>query len=310
MTIYTCTMNLAIDLVIETDEMVPSRVNRTSSSEIQANGKGVNVSFVLKKLGIDSTALGFSAGFTGRYIQEVLEQEGIAHQFVEVAGMTRINVFTQVTGLQQEFKLVNQGPIVSPEAQEKLIAQVELMEAGDFLVLSGSLPQGVDAQIIVEIARICNRRKIHLVLDVSDRIVLDCLQYQPYLLKPNDEELAAWYQLQDMSPATALQYAKKLVEGGARQVLMSRGEQGAVFINQALEIYECSAPKGEVVNTACSGDTLLATFLAGLLRNQPIAECLATSVAAGSSTAFRTGLTDFSDVKELTQHIIVKQKEV
>ncbi|MTB63575.1 1-phosphofructokinase [Streptococcus sp. zg-86] len=310
MAIYTCTMNLAIDLVIETQEMLASKVNRTSSSDIQANGKGVNVSFILKQLGIDSTAIGFSGGFTGRYIKEVLDEKGISHRFVEVDGLTRVNVFTKVVNLQQEFKLVNQGPIVSQEAQEELLKQIEQMLAGDYLIVSGSLPQGVGSQVLIRIAQICSERKIRLILDSSDPIVRECLPYAPYLLKPNDEELAAWYQLESMDKDQAIQYAQKLVEGGARHVLMSLGEKGAVFIDSDLQVYECNAPKGEVVNTACSGDTLLATFLAGLLKEKPIPKCLVTSVAAGSSTAFRTGLTDFSDVKELEQQIKIKKQEV
>ncbi|PQB59265.1 PfkB family carbohydrate kinase, partial [Enterococcus faecium] len=124
MSIYTCTMNLAIDLFIETDEMHPFMVNRTKEDDIQANGKGVNVSLVLKMLDFPSTALGFSAEFTGKYIEDYLQQKQIQTEFIEVPGMTRINVFTQVNQTKEEYKLVNQGPEIPQTAVHNFLNAV------------------------------------------------------------------------------------------------------------------------------------------------------------------------------------------
>lgn len=309
MSIYTCTMNLAIDLFIETDTMDPFVVNRTKDDDIQANGKGVNVSLVLKMLGIPTTALGFRAGFTGNYIEDYLQEKAIQTDFIEVPGMTRINVFTQVNQTEEEYKLVNQGPEIPPEKVQAFLGQIRNLQAQDYLCISGSLPRGVAPTILVEISRICEERGIHLIIDSSYQEVMDCLPYHPFLLKPNEEELASWFgQVIDTEEAY-LFYGQQLLAAGAQNVLLSLGGEGAIFFTQD-KIIRGNSPKGKVVNTACAGDTLLGTFLAGHLSQQPLEETLRKSLAAGSSTAFRKGLTDFLDVEALSKQIEIKEERV
>ncbi|MBO0459306.1 1-phosphofructokinase [Enterococcus hulanensis] len=309
MSIYTCTMNLAIDLFIETDTMNPFTVNRTKDDDIQANGKGVNVSLVLKMLGVTTTALGFRAGFTGNYIEDYLRKKAISTDFIEVPGMTRINVFTQVNQTKEEYKLVNQGPEIPPEKIQAFLDQIRNLQAKDYLCISGSLPRGVEPAILVEISQICEARGIHLILDSSYQEVMDCLPYRPFLLKPNEEELESWFgQVIDTEEAY-LFYGQQLLEAGAQNVLLSLGGEGAIFFTKD-KIIRGNSPKGKVVNTACAGDTLLGTFLAGYLTNQPLEETLRKSLAAGSSTAFRKGLTDFLDVEELSKQIEIKEERV
>jgi len=305
--IYTCTFNLAIDLFIETHSLKPFVVNRTQDDDIQANGKGVNVSLILKMLGIDNTTLGFKAGFTGRYIEDFLKDKKIKTKFIEVPGMTRINVFTQVNETQEEFKLVNKGPNIPEESIVGLLKEIECLKAGDYLCVSGSLPRGVSPSILVEIAKRCHTQNVHLILDSSYNEVLDCLQYQPFLLKPNEEELAAWYDVTIDSKEDYLFYAEKLIASGAQNVLLSLGGEGAYFINEQKVLYG-NSPKGKVVNTACAGDTLLGTFLSGMLKKEDTATVLRKSLAAGSSTAFRKGITDFSDVATLEEQIIITEE--
>lgn len=302
-------MNLAIDLFIETDTMDPFVVNRTKDDDIQANGKGVNVSLVLKMLGIPTTALGFRAGFTGNYIEDYLQEKAIQTDFIEVPGMTRINVFTQVNQTEEEYKLVNQGPEIPPEKVQAFLDQIRNLQAQDYLCISGSLPRGVAPTILVEISRICEERGIHLIIDSSYQEVMDCLPYHPFLLKPNEEELASWFgQVIDTEEAY-LFYGQQLLAAGAQNVLLSLGGEGAIFFTQD-KIIRGNSPKGKVVNTACAGDTLLGTFLAGHLSQQPLEETLRKSLAAGSSTAFRKGLTDFLDVEALSKQIEIKEERV
>ncbi len=300
--VYTCTMNLAIDLFIETEELLPRVVNRTIDDDIQANGKGVNVSLVLKMLGISSTALGFSGGFTGNYIAAFLKEKNIATDFVLVDGLTRINVFTQVNADNTEYKLVNQGPEIQGENTQALLGKISQLEADDYLCVSGSLPRGVSPKILVEISRICHEIGVHLIIDSSYKEILDCLKYQPFLLKPNDEELAEWFGKEQLAEDEYIAYSEKLIAAGAKNVLLSLGGDGAIFINKDTCL-RGNSPKGKVVNTACAGDTLLGTFLAGLIQGQDTAETLRRSLAAGSSTAFQKGLTDFSDVHTLEEQI-------
>ncbi|HIB3150278.1 TPA: 1-phosphofructokinase [Enterococcus faecium] len=307
MSIYTCTMNLAIDLFIETEEMHPFMVNRTKEDDIQANGKGVNVSLVLKMLDFPSTALGFSAGFTGKYIEDYLQKKQIQTEFIEVPGMTRINVFTQVNHTREEYKLVNQGPEIPQAAVHNFLNQIRALQAEDYLCVSGSLPRGLSPKVLVEISRICQEKGIHLIIDSSDQEVMDCLPYRPFLLKPNEEELSSWFGRKMVTDEDYFVYGQRLVELGAENVLLSLGEKGAILFTKD-RVFRGNSPKGKVVNTACAGDTMLGAFLAGYMNRRPLDETLRKSIAAGSSTAFRKGLTDFLDVEELSKQIKIREE--
>ncbi|HGF7684639.1 TPA: 1-phosphofructokinase [Enterococcus faecium] len=307
MSIYTCTMNLAIDLFIETDEMHPFMVNRTKEDDIQANGKGVNVSLVLKMLDFPSTALGFSAGFTGKYIEDYLQQKQIQTEFIEVPGMTRINVFTQVNQTGEEYKLVNQGPEIPQAAVHNFLNQIRALQEEDYLCVSGSLPRGLSPKVLIEISRICQEKGIHLIIDSSDQEVMDCLPYRPFLLKPNEEELSSWFGRKMVTDEDYFVYGQRLVELGAENVLLSLGEKGAILFTKD-RVFRGNSPKGKVVNTACAGDTMLGAFLAGYMNRRPLDETLRKSIEAGSSTAFRKGLTDFLDVEELSKQIKIREE--
>ncbi|HGF8033195.1 TPA: 1-phosphofructokinase [Enterococcus faecium] len=307
MSIYTCTMNLAIDLFIETEEMHPFMVNRTKEDDIQANGKGVNVSLVLKMLDYPSTALGFSAGFTGKYIEDYLQKKQIQTEFIEVPGMTRINVFTQVNQTREEYKLVNQGPEIPQTAVHNFLNQIRALQAEDYLCVSGSLPRGMSPKVLVEISRICQEKRIHLIIDSSDQEVMNCLPYRPFLLKPNEEELSSWFGRKMVTDEDYFVYGQRLVELGAENVLLSLGEKGAILFTKD-RVIRGNSPKGKVVNTACAGDAMLGTFLAEYMNRRPLDETLRKSIAAGSSTAFRKGLTDFLDVEELSKQIKIKEE--
>lgn len=307
MSIYTCTMNLAIDLFIETEEMHPFMVNRTKEDDIQANGKGVNVSLVLNMLGFPSTALGFSAGFTGKYIEDYLQQKQIQTDFIEVPGMTRINVFTKVNQTKEEYKLVNQGPEIPQTAVHNFLNQIRVLQAEDYLCISGSLPRGLSPKVLIEISRICQEKGIHLIIDSSDQEAMDCLPYRPFLLKPNEEELSSWFGRKMVTDEDYFVYGQRLVELGAENVLLSLGEKGAILFTKD-RVFRGNSPKGKVVNTACAGDTMLGAFLAGYMNRRPLDETLRKSIAAGSSTAFRKGLTDFLDVEELSKQIKIREE--
>lgn len=306
--IYTCTMNLAIDLFIEVETLIPHVVNRGLDDDIQANGKGVNVSLVLNMLGLKSTALGFSGGFTGNYIQQFLQEKDVATDFIQVEGMTRINVFTQVNKPTTEYKLVNKGPVIQEEQIAALIKQIEAIPKDSYLCISGSFPQGVSPAIIEQISAIAYKNKVNLIIDTSYSTVMNCLSYRPFLLKPNEEELAQWFGKDTIDYDECIQLGKQLVDRGAQHVLISLGEQGALFITPDKVIHG-NAPKGEVVNTACSGDTLLGSFIGNFLHQLSPEENLKKSLAAASSTAFRKGLTDFSDTAELEKQITIRTIE-
>lgn len=311
--IYTLTLNPAIDLFIDTNEMNPNTVNRTNSYDIQANGKGVNVSFILKKLGVNSKALGIGGGFTSKFIEETLTNYGIENDFINVPEPTRINVFTHVNSTNQEFKLVNPGPTVPIARQEELLKKIQgIVIENDYLVISGSFAKGIDPAIIEKIAKIIEQNNAHLIVDTSYSNVLDILKYKPLLIKPNEVELATWFKHSpDESAEELIKDAKKLIDLGAENVLLSLGADGAILINKNHTL-KGNAPKISVLNTAGSGDTMLGTFIGGMVKGMTNEDNLIKSIAAGSDTASKSWLTEFEDdrMNELVNQIKIEKMEV
>ncbi|WP_144491280.1 1-phosphofructokinase [Bacillus sp. WP8] len=302
--IYTCTLNPAIDLYIALKEMRANAVNRTEDEDYQPNGKGVNVSIMLKKYGFTSTALGFIAGFSGTYIEQSLKDLSIQTDFISVEGITRINVFINTT---EEYKLVNQGPAIEEKALHAFREKIAAIPQGGILIMSGSLPKGVPASIFSEVAAICHQQKVKFILDTSSAAVLETLQYKPYLLKPNEEEIAAFFgKTHPLSEKELIQSGEKLIEMGAEQVLISRGGEGALFITKNA-VLKGNAPTGIVVNTACSGDAMLAAFLSKQLEGHSPEECLRYGIATGASTAFSKGLSDLHDIDLLIEQVHIQK---
>ncbi|RMC50964.1 1-phosphofructokinase [Lactobacillus sp. ESL0228] len=305
--IYTITLNPAIDLVIVTRKLKPQVVNRTEKFELQPNGKGVNVSFVLKKLGITSVATGIGGGFTLDYIVSGLKEKGIQTNFFKVKEPTRVNVFTNVIDENTEYKEVNPGPVINQTVQDKFLQYLTTnLVTNDIVVISGSFSKGIKPNILVEIAKIAKNKKAKLVIDSSYPAILDTLPFQPFLLKPNDAELAKLFNCKEkLTKKKIVELSQKLLAGGCKNVLVSLGARGAALINNN-HILFANAPKIKVVNSACAGDTMLGTFIALLEKNKPVEEALKMAVAAGSDTASRIGLTEF-DLDELLPQISVKE---
>ncbi|UOY86682.1 1-phosphofructokinase [Bacillus glycinifermentans] len=298
--IYTCTMNTAVDLFVETDDLLPDIVNRTKDEDYQPNGKGVNISFMLKRLGLDNTALGFTGGFTGRFIEDELKRENIATDFVKVDGISRINIFINS---DREFKIVNKGPFISETKTQELTDKIRKIPSGHFLFISGSLPKGIRESIYPVLSDIAATRGIKLVLDISSPALLDCLPYRPYLIKPNEQELATFFgQKKALSEEEVIHYGGKLLSRGAERVLVTRGKDGAIYLDRSKTLKVTSA-KGKVVNTACAGDAMLAVFIGKQELGMPLEDALKQASAAGALTAFAKGLGDLSRLDETVSQI-------
>lgn len=300
--IYTITLNPAIDLVIITKKLEPNIVNRTEKFELQPNGKGVNVSFILKKMGIENMATGIGGGFTLDYITAGLKEKGISSNFLKVNEPTRINVFTRVLGQNREYKEVNPGPEVSEKVQDEFLKYLKTtLKERDILIISGSFSKGIKQDYLVKIAEITADKKVKLVIDSSSKAVLDTLPYHPYLLKPNDQELASFFDLNEkLDQEKIIKLARKLIDAGCKNVLVSLGESGAALIDKN-HAYFGNAPKISVLNTAGAGDTMLGTFIGKKELGCDTTEALKCAIAAGSDTASRTGLTDFELEKYLNE---------
>ena len=276
--IYTITLNPAIDLVI-----------------------------ILKKVGIKTMATGIGGGFPLDYITSGLEEKGIKTEFLKVKEPTRVNVFTRVLDQNAEYKEVNPGPEVSEEVQEKFLEYLKnTLKADDTLIISGSFSRGIRPDYLVEIAKITADKRVKLVIDSSSKVVLDTLQYHPYLLKPNDQELASFFDLDEkLDQKKIIELARKLIASGCQNILVSLGQAGAALINKD-HAYFGNAPKIQALNTAGAGDTMLGTFIGEKEKSKGDVEALKLAIAAGSDTASRSGLTDF-EIEKYLQEIQVSE---
>jgi 1-phosphofructokinase len=307
--IYTCTITPSIDYTTYLPKFKTGKLNRTDDVRYYPGGKGINVSRVLNRLGTPSKALGFAGGFTGNYIEDFLNNEGVATEFIETAEITRINVKIKSA---EETELNGPGPVLQKEQLDQLTEKVRLMEAGDWFILAGSLPDSIPMNYFAELAEICHSQGVRFVLDTSGPALKELVEARPFLIKPNEHELGELFGVQISGKQQALSYAAKLVEGGIENVIVSMGGKGALFVNQK-EAFAAQAPTGRVVNTVGSGDSLVSGFIASYVADQDPVKAFQFGVACGSATAFRSDLCEKQDAETLFSEVLlqpINQKDV
>ncbi len=303
--IYTITFNPAVDLVIQVPNCQLGTLNRSMSEEYVAGGKGINMSIVLKRLGIDNIATGFLGGFSGKYIEEFLEKEGITPQFISVEGTTRINV--KIKG-EVETEINAAGPTVDAEKFQRLMNYFEeVLQEGDVVFLAGNAAPGLDETSYVEIAKLCHARGVKLVLDSTKDSLLACLPYKPFIIKPNQHELEELFGVKIETQEEMIAYALKLQEKGARNVLISCGDQGAFLVSETGQVLTSNTPKGTLINSVGAGDSMLAGFMAKYIETKDFKESLIKGAASGSATAFSVGIATRELIEALIPQIKIKE---
>lgn len=298
--VYTVTFNPAVDYIVRTDEMNVGKVNRSKSEEIYFGGKGINVSLVLSELGIKSKALGFAAGFTGRAIEEGVNAKGVETDFVYLNdGFSRINVKIKS---EQETELNGQGPRISDEAIDELYKKLDGLKNGDTLVLAGSIPNTLPSDIYEKILEYLSGKNIKAVVDATKDLLLNVLKYKPFLIKPNNHELGEMFGVTLTGVDEIIEYAKKLKEMGAVNVLISMAGDGAVLIDENGRVHTCGVCKGTVRNSVGAGDSMVAGFIAGSLDGD-YEYALKLGTAAGGATAFSDGLAQKDEIYRLLEQL-------
>ncbi len=290
--IYTLTFNPSLDYIMNVKNFTCGKVNRTLNEVIYPGGKGINVSIVLNHLDVENTALGFCAGFTGEKLLALLQEKNVCTNFISIEeGTTRINVKVRAQeNMQEETEINGQGPCIEAKHIQKLYAILDTLKPGDFLVLAGSIPDSLPETMYRDIMEYLKGRDINIVVDATKELLLNVLQFKPFLIKPNHHELGEMFDVVIENKKEALAYAKKLQEKGARNVLVSMSEQGAVFVGEDGSQFETEAPKGKTVYTVGAGDSMVAGFLAGYLQKKSFEKAFQMGVCAGSATAFSKDL--------------------
>ncbi len=295
--IYTVTLNPSIDYVVHLKELTPDCVNRTTKEEYLAGGKGINVSVVLHNLGVESTALGFVAGFTGREIVRMLDEQGILTDFTTVSkGMSRINVKIK-TGLETEIN--GQGPVFTLGLMQELYDKICKLSSEDMVVLAGSIPRGLPDTLYSDLLTVLEDKKILTVVDATGNLLKNTLKHHPFLIKPNNHELSEIFGVTIEGRDDIIYYARELQKLGAKNVLVSMAGQGAILLTETNEVLECKAPTGKVINSVGAGDSMVAGFIAGYMSTRDYEQALRLGIAAGSASAFSDALAAKSQVEEL-----------
>lgn len=303
--IYTLTMNPAIDFNITGKNIKKNFVNRTWNPVYTPNGKGVNVSLVLKYFNCDSVVMGFFGGFSGKYIIDELKKSNILVSPVWVDDITRINIF--LNDGADEYKFVNKGAFVSQNKQKKLLQNLQNLTDCEYLSISGSLPPGIEENFYDKIANICSQKNIKLILDISSPKLKDLLKYKPFLIKPNDDEIKTIFNYDITSDETAIIVLNKLVQAGAQNILLTLGEKGAYFTD-GTTVYFSSTQKIKLLSSACAGDSALAAFLSEFLYGKNIENALKKSAATGANVAESNAIGTLDKVAIYSKNINVIKK--
>lgn len=302
--IYTVTLNPSIDYVVQTECFKLGNVNRAENDMKFPGGKGINVSRVLYRLGIENTALGFIGGFTGQFIEDVLKSEGVKTNFVHVDGDSRINV--KIKG-QEETELNGQGPVITGEQLSQLMKKIEKMQAGDYLVLAGSIPASIPKTFYETMANFGAERQINVIVDASGSALQHVIQNKPFLIKPNHHELGELFKEKLSTVEEVIPYGRKLIEQGVQNVIVSMAGDGALlFTNKG--VYEATVPKGTVINSVGAGDSLVAGFVGIYEKTKNVEEAFRYGVATGSATAFSADLCTKDKVEELLSQVMITKR--
>lgn len=296
--VYTVTFNPAIDYIVHTAEMKLGATNRSDREEMYFGGKGINVSIVLREIGIDSKALGFTAGFTGDAIEKGLADMGIDTDFVRLNnGNSRINVKIKAT---EETELNGQGPDIDDNAISALFEKLDKLSDGDTLILAGSIPSSLPSDIYQRILERLSGKKIKAVVDATKDLLLNVLKFKPFLVKPNNHELGEMFGVTLKTDEEIEKYARKLQDMGAVNVLISMAGDGAMLIDEYGKMHRCGVCKGTVKNSVGAGDSMVAGFIAGSLQGD-YEYALKLGTAAGGATAFSDGLATKEKISELLE---------
>lgn len=299
--IYTITFNPALDYISQVDNFETGKINRTKTEKILPGGKGLNVSMVLKNLGIDNTALGFIAGFTGEELQHEIERKGIKADFIKVKnGITRINV---KISSKEETALNGNGPEITDKEIEELLEKIRKIKNGDIVILAGNIPKCINKNIYEIICESLEKNGVTFIVDATQELLINILKYRPFLIKPNKEELEETFKTKIENKEDIIEHAKKLQTMGAQNVLISLGGDGAILVTAKYEVYSLKAPKGKVINTVGSGDSMVAGFLAGYQETGNYEKAFKMSIAAGSASAFSMNLATKEEVEMLLKNI-------
>lgn len=300
--IYTLTLSPSLDYINKVSNFEVGKINRSAESFYLPGGKGVNVSLILKELGMENKALGFVSGFTGKYLIELLRQKQVDNEFIECEGTTRINIKIESdieTAINTNTLKINRKDI------DCLKNLINTLTSNDTLIISGSVPNGVDENIYEYLIKDLVK-ELKVVIDCTSNYLLNTLKYNPFLIKPNREELEEIFGVKITTLEDVKKYAEKLQKQGARNVIVSLDKEGALLLDDNKEYYYLKSFPGKMVSSVGAGDSLIAGFIYGIEKGYNTKDAFVLGVACGNATAFSDSLA----TKEAINQMLIKIKEI
>lgn len=295
--IYTVTFNPALDYLMYVSELQSDDINRTEKEQLFYGGKGINVSVILTRLGVKNKALGFLAGFSGHQLEDMLNADSIENDFVYLKnGYTRINVKIKS---KKETDINACGPEITADDIQELFKKTENLEKGDCLVLAGSIPKSLPDNIYEKILDKLNGKGIDFVVDATGDLLKNVLKYKPFMIKPNHHELGEIFSTEIKTLDDIKKYGKMLQDMGARNVLVSRGKDGAALLDENGEIHTMGNVPGKIVSSVGCGDSMVAGFLAGYYQTKDYTYALKLGSACGNATAFSPNLATKDEIEKM-----------
>ncbi|MDD7411119.1 1-phosphofructokinase [Fusobacterium gastrosuis] len=301
--IYSVTLNPSIDFIVRVKDFKEGETNRAYADEFYAGGKGIMVSKLLKNVGTDCINLGFLGGFTGKFIELNLDKLNIKHDFIQVEDNTRINVKLKSS---KETEINCKGPTVSKEAIDNFLDKIRNIKKEDFVILSGSVPAGLGTDFYTTIMEILSKNKINFTLDSSGEAFKKSLEYKPFLVKPNKDEISEFAKKKLESKDEIINFVRKNLLEKAHHVIVSMGGEGALYIAKDYVLF-ASALKGNLVNSVGAGDSVVAGFVDSMLKGSSVEEAFRFAVACGTATAFSEDIGKLKFIEELKNKLIIER---
>lgn len=309
--IYTVTLNPSIDLNVELDQLILGERNNIKAETVLPGGKAINVSRILSSLRIPTVATGFLGGFQGEFIKDWLNKEDITADFVEMAEWNRTNI--KIFENKQETLIKFPGPKISSEEVDELLYYLSRVREGDVLIFGGSVPpmeENMDDDIYDRLVSVAKSNKAHFVADVPSQYLVNLVKEEPILIKPNGNDIVKIFGAEINDKYDYIPYGKKLLEMGAKNVIISYGSEGSLFFTEDKVYASNEIDDGrEIINTTACRDAMIAGFIGSMVKDGNLIEAYKLSVASASATARVMDLPNYQEIMEILPLVDIEEIE-
>lgn len=302
--IYTVTLNPALDRLIVVDQLVAEETIRILSETSYAAGKGIDASRVIRELGGQSVALGFVGGYDGLKLEGLLINAGVMTDFTRISGETRTNIILHEQNNDQHYVISAKGPKISATEISQFYHNVGKIQDMEYMILSGSLPRGVSANLYGQLILAGKKNDAFIILDTDGKSLRESIEYQPTCIKPNIHELSRLAKRQLQTESEILRYCEKIHHKGIPYILVSRGKYGLLLSSFKQKI-AARVPPLDVISTVGAGDSVVGGFILAHSQGKSMADCVRLATAAGTATAQTPGteLCHRKDVEQILSRV-------